>query len=1279
MAHVKLHPDYMLLKTKFMTDALPTSDVLADHVTFHYDTILAPRATATHTANAAEAKAACAIANDRRTQEERKRQRLAVKVPCSVCHRPGHPAKDCFMTYDEKREQFLKKASSSAKAAFLKRVADYKKHGKLPLPGEHLSAAAGQSDLCPGLEDNCEVLFALSGAGQSGVHPGLEDTGESLYALHETEHSDLHSGLAETGDWTTAAHGACILDRGTDLPRGIERVISVKKIICKLHVIREIAKHMEKLLQLEPVMVRTSLEDLKDWASGLGQTTRALIRAVESYGTLIFDITGGCGTDDGPRMGMAAIPATVGGWASGIFTSGMSNSWGSMPDFESASDSDSDGMSYSCDSIPDLDSGSNSDDDVDPLPSDTWACGVCRTPAAHRVAMVCGAHVGRARPRTTVGRSVVLDSGSTKHIFNSVDVLNKDYAPKACETFKVVQSQAVSSTGSGSVTFAKRDIQSGRMVGLQLLGAHCIPGHSFNLLSVVALEDVGFLVDFGARTHDGDQRDRFDWKFEDTEPHFTTHGPFFLEIFASENNHILNTYCTLSDTCFIKDWAGKHCYGNPPFDHDIILKCLQKALADFDRDPANTKFMFVLPKWVTANWWHLTTHFSIVHEYPAGANIFSATMASCYNVANLKPCGEDRVWIEDTKWPVVVLFKDSQTVEQLDLKMLQHVRLGQIGDKSDDHMFAQNVPMGISESQYSCTPLQHCPERCIACKLTKAIRPLVKPTGRELSKELGSLVWPDTCGPFRINGGGYRWFARFVDDSTTWICIYFLKHKSDYLEAFKLYIVEVKRLKSGMGLPEDHHMFVSTSSAIELVSFRYMGHSEVSFAYLLYDHDFGKVVNSGMVTFSERLDKLGKVGTTWDPSALAPLKTDFMATTLDAPYRDPLPALLETPVLEQGVYLPEDGGEVMAVVKVEASDDAYWVSLSSYLEPGQSLLQACPTYGHINAHYPLFTEVRAVTGKGDSEEAMICGRVVEPHAQPYCVVLLTNFTVMDLPAGNVHVPPAHTCLGVKSDTTHAEHNSMLPEEVTELKGHPHVLLAPDSVEWLDSIQDELEALVQIKGALLMMKEEDVPVGVKLLDMSLILKVKLDKHKQLLKRKSRICVRGNKQECAKLLKAVYGVKQAGREWFDTSDAFIMGYDSRMQRSDVEPCLYFIKDTEIMVIILALWMITSLPRMGGAREVRYILNVLDSLVSICRPVPMYCDNQGAIHLASDYVNNSRSKHIEVRNMYIRELIKARETKALYTGTADNTSDIMTKPLALPTFRVHKKKTRCHESAP
>ncbi|KAK3264431.1 hypothetical protein CYMTET_26831 [Cymbomonas tetramitiformis] len=1360
------------------------------------------------------------------------------------------------------------------------------------------------------------------------------------------------------------------------------------------------------------------------------------------------------------------------------------------------------------DLVTDLDLDSDPCDECGWVPYSAWAYGVYCAPDVGHAQVACGASAGSVSPQSAVDKSAVIDSGATKHIFNSVQVFNVDYDTAACETFSVVQSQSVSSSGSGSVTFAKKDVKSGRMVGLQLLGTHCIPGQPFNLLSVVALEDAGFLVDFGARNvskgevvfsfarvgnqyimhedtyetldthlacaakHTDDQRDRSDWKFEDTKPHFTTHGPFLLELFSSDDNHILDDYCTITDTCFGKDWAGRHCYGNPPFDHDIILQCLQKALTDFDRDPSNTKFMFVLPKWVTASWWSLISRFDIIHEYPAGAKIFSAPRESCYNVANLEPCGEDRVWIEDTKWPVVVLFKDSHTTEQLDIKLLQHVRLGHIGDKSVDHMFAQNIPMSISESQYSGSPVQHCPERCIACRVTKAIRPSVKPTGRELSKELGNLVWSDTCGPFRTSVGGYRWFVLFVDDSTTWICIFFLKLKSDYLKAFKLYLEEVKRLRSTMDLSCEYHMVLHTdgdstmiagqtaafceehgieqrhgspyphenqarvkrshrdvqamarallltsgfgvdmwplatrhavyilnrvfrkslgwTSAYYLIQkkhanlsqprvfgcmaypfidptvrehklsnrareLRYVGHSEVSSAYLLYDHESGKVVNSGMVTFSERLDKLGKVVTTWDPFAVTPLKTNFMVTTLDAPYKDPPPTLLETAVLEQGVYLPEGGDEIVVVVKVETSDDVCWVSLSSYLEPGSdrlSLLRDCPTYGSINAHYPLFSEVRAVTGKGDSEEAMICGRAIAPHAQPYCVVLLTNFAIMDLPAGDVQFPPAHMCVGVKAAETPTVQSSLLPEGVTEPKSHSQVLTSPDCTEWLNSIQDELEALVQIKKALLMMSEEDVPVGVKLLDMSLVLKVKLDKNRQLLKRKSRICVRGNKQEygvdsydtfapctqlssirivitlalnlglvvyhmdvdtaflssvleenlyvrlprglvygghrCAKLLKAVYGLKQAGREWFDTSDAFIMGYDSRMQRSDVEPCLYFIRDAALQVIILAYvddylvatndksWYDTfvttfhaqyackdlgvldlvmgigvrwgsdtaylsqsgyisqmistygldeakpaSLPMSPGtaltpadgkgsmpyrallgqlqwvarcsrpdimaavsvlsrfcatygpehfvalkqvvrylkgtreyelvlrtasvpggcgtgpsrplplsiytdadyagckvtrrstsgiavflcgsliifssmiqkcvslstteaeiiamsegAREVKYVLNVLDSLVDICRPMPMYCDNQGAIHLATDYVNNSRSKHIEVRNMYIRELVKAKDTEALwcmalYTGTDDNTSDIMTKPLALPVFRVHRER--------
>eukprot|EP00854_Cymbomonas_tetramitiformis_P034630 gene34630-biopygen34654 len=53
--------------------------------------------------------------------------------------------------------------------------------------------------------------------------------------------------------------------------------------------------------------------------------------------------------------------------------------------------------------------------------------------------------------------------------------------------------------------------------------------------------------------------------------------------------------------------------------------------------------------------------------------------------------------------------------------------------------------------------------------------------------------------------------------------------------------------------------------------------------------------------------------------------------------------------------------------------------------------------------------------------------------------------------------------------------------------------------------------------------------------------------------------------AKLKKAVYGPKQSGKAWFETSDSFIMGDDSRMKKSDVEPCLYYLRGDRLTVFI------------------------------------------------------------------------------------------------------------------
>jgi len=66
-----------------------------------------------------------------------------------------------------------------------------------------------------------------------------------------------------------------------------------------------------------------------------------------------------------------------------------------------------------------------------------------------------------------------------------------------------------------------------------------------------------------------------------------------------------------------------------------------------------------------------------------------------------------------------------------------------------------------------------------------------------------------------------------------------------------------------------------------------------------------------------------------------------------------------------------------------------------------------------------------------------------------------------------------------------------------------------------------------------------------------------------------------------------------------------------------------------------------------------------------VPIFSDNQACIALARDPVAHSRTKHIDVRYHYIRELIAGRKTTVDYCPTVDMTADILTKPLTLQGF--------------
>ena len=64
-------------------------------------------------------------------------------------------------------------------------------------------------------------------------------------------------------------------------------------------------------------------------------------------------------------------------------------------------------------------------------------------------------------------------------------------------------------------------------------------------------------------------------------------------------------------------------------------------------------------------------------------------------------------------------------------------------------------------------------------------------------------------------------------------------------------------------------------------------------------------------------------------------------------------------------------------------------------------------------------------------------------------------------------------------------------------------------------------------------------------------------------------------------------------------------------------------------------------------------------------LFCDNQSAIHLAKNSSFHSKSKHIEVRYHWIRDVLDDKMLELEKIHTDDNGSDMMTKVLSRNKF--------------
>ncbi|GKC34419.1 hypothetical protein Tco_1046803, partial [Tanacetum coccineum] len=80
--------------------------------------------------------------------------------------------------------------------------------------------------------------------------------------------------------------------------------------------------------------------------------------------------------------------------------------------------------------------------------------------------------------------------------------------------------------------------------------------------------------------------------------------------------------------------------------------------------------------------------------------------------------------------------------------------------------------------------------------------------------------------------------------------------------------------------------------------------------------------------------------------------------------------------------------------------------------------------------------------------------------------------------------------------------------------------------------------------------------------------------------------------------------------------------------------------------------------AVKEAIWLRGLLEELGVEINTMAVNCDNQGVIHLSWNHVFHERTKHINVRYHFIREVLEAKTVKVLKVGTEHNVADALTK---------------------
>ena len=85
----------------------------------------------------------------------------------------------------------------------------------------------------------------------------------------------------------------------------------------------------------------------------------------------------------------------------------------------------------------------------------------------------------------------------------------------------------------------------------------------------------------------------------------------------------------------------------------------------------------------------------------------------------------------------------------------------------------------------------------------------------------------------------------------------------------------------------------------------------------------------------------------------------------------------------------------------------------------------------------------------------------------------------------------------------------------------------------------------------------------------------------------------------------------------------------------------------------------------KEAIWLRGITNELGIMCSSMKLFCDSQNAIHLSKNSMFHKRTKHIDVRLHFVRDIISQRVIKVEKISTLTNPADMLTKAIPVGKF--------------